>query len=149
MAHAYGDPRMCQNYYCHKKDNYNEEFKNIQNSTFVFRLNAIISNVAAKSRSLIEDVDTNTVECFNNAIAKYIGGKRTNYALKGGYQGRCHAAVVSFNSKAALSTIQKAFTERSPGGKVEEVENKRALKRKYNVEHPTKKEEIKRDTKLK
>ncbi|CAH0717090.1 unnamed protein product, partial [Brenthis ino] len=81
--------------------------------------------------------------------AKFIGGKRTNFALKGGYQGRCHAAAVSFNSRAALSAIQKAFTEKNPGGKVEEVEKKKALKRKYNVEHPTRKKEIKRDTKTK
>nr|XP_049695130.1 uncharacterized protein LOC110371421 isoform X2 [Helicoverpa armigera]XP_049695131.1 uncharacterized protein LOC110371421 isoform X3 [Helicoverpa armigera] len=146
LAHAYGDHRMCQSYFCDKKNNYNEEFKKIQNSTFAFRLNAIISNVAAKSRSLIEDVDTNTVECFNNVIAKFIGGKRTNFALKGGYQGRCHAAAVSFNTKAALSTVQKAFTEKSPSGKVEEVEKKRALKRKYNVEHPTKKKRKLRET---
>ncbi|CAH0731040.1 unnamed protein product, partial [Brenthis ino] len=125
-----------------KKNNFNEEFKKNQNSTFAFRINAIISNIAAKSRSLIEDVDTNTVECFNNVIAKFIGGKRTNFASKGGYQGRYHAAAVSFNSRAALSTIQKAFIEKNPGGKVEEVEKEKALKRKYNVGHPTKKRKL-------
>ncbi|KAL4718464.1 hypothetical protein ACJJTC_017658 [Scirpophaga incertulas] len=66
---------MCQDYNCKKKSLQNG-LKDIQNSTFLFRINAIISNVASKSRSLIEDVDTNAVECFNNVIAKFIGGKR-------------------------------------------------------------------------
>lgn len=89
VAHAFGDHRMCQEYYCTKDKNDNEELKKIQNSSFIFRINAIVSNVAAKSRSLIEDVDTNTVECFNSVIAKFIGGKRINFSLedtKGGAQ---------------------------------------------------------------
>lgn len=69
VALAFGDHRMCQEYYCNKDRNDNEELKKIQNSTFIFRINVIVSSVAAKSRSLIEDVDTNTVECFNSVIA--------------------------------------------------------------------------------
>lgn len=139
MAHAYGDHKMCHYYYCEKQENENVEQKMIQNSTFAFRVNAIVSNVAAKSRSLIEDVDTNTVECFNSVIAKFIGGKRTNFAQKRGYQSRCSAAVVSFNTKSAVTCIQKAFTGKNPGGKIEEMDKRRALKRKYFVEHPVKK----------
>ena len=92
-----------------KIKNDNEELKNIQNSTLIFRINAIVSNVAAKSRSLIEDVDTNTVECFNSVIAKFIGGKRINFSFKGGYQERCSADVLSFNCQSGLSAVQKAF----------------------------------------
>lgn len=146
MPHAYGDHKMCQSYYCEKKDNENNELKKVQNSTYAFRINAIVSSVAAKSRSLIEDVDTNIVECFNSVIAKFIGGKRTNLAQKQGYQGRCSAAVVSFNTKSAISSIQKAFTGKDPGGKIEEMEKKRALKRKYFVEHPVKKKRALKET---
>ncbi|CAG4967512.1 unnamed protein product [Parnassius apollo] len=132
VAHDFGEE-----YYCTKDKNDNGELKKIQNSTFIFRMNAIISNVAAKSRSLVEDVDTNTVECFNSVIAKFIGVKRTNYALKGGYQGRCSAAVVSFNCKSALSAIQKALNK-SPKGRVKIIERRSARKRKLNLEHPVK-----------
>lgn len=145
VAHAYGDHTMCQNYYCNKEKNDNN-FKIIQNSTFLFRVNAIISNVAAKSRSLIENVDTNTVECFNNVIAKFIGGKRVNFALRRGYQGRCSAAVVSFNSESAISSVQKTVTNSSPGGIVEKIEKKRAQKRKLNVMNPAKKRKILKET---
>lgn len=139
VAHAFGDHRMCQEYYCNKHRNDNDELKKIQNSTFIFRINAIVSNVAAKSRSLIEDVDTNTVECFNSVIAKFIGGKRINFSLKGGYQGRCSAAVLSFNSQSGLSAVQKAFLNKSPKGRVKIIERRRAQKRKLNFEHPVKK----------
>ncbi|CAG5053168.1 unnamed protein product [Parnassius apollo] len=105
-------------------------------------INAIVSSIAAKSRSLIEDVDTNNVECFNSVIAKFIGGKRINFALKGGYQGRCSAAVVSFNTKSAISTVQSAFTGKCPGGNAVIVERKRSQKRKINFEHPKKKRRI-------
>ncbi|KAL4718047.1 hypothetical protein ACJJTC_012087 [Scirpophaga incertulas] len=138
VSHAYGDHRMCQDYNCKKKSLQNG-LKDIQNSTFLFRINAIISNVASKSRSLIEDVDTNAVECFNNVIAKFIGGKRVNFALKRGYQGRCAAALVSFNSKSAISSVQAAFTNKNPEGRVKEIERRRAHKRKLNIENPTKK----------
>lgn len=47
----------------------------IENSTFMFRLRAIVANVTAKARSHIEDVDTNSVERFNSVVAKYVGGK--------------------------------------------------------------------------
>ncbi|KAL4714306.1 hypothetical protein ACJJTC_009658 [Scirpophaga incertulas] len=138
VSHAYGDHRMCQDYNCKKKSLQNG-LKDIQNSTFLFRINAIISNVASKSRSLIEDVDTNAVECFNNVIAKFIGGKRVNFALKRGYQGRCAAALVSFNSKSAISSVQAALTNKNPEGRVKEIERRRAHKRKLNIENSTKK----------
>ncbi|XP_045455750.1 uncharacterized protein LOC123665502 [Melitaea cinxia] len=142
LLHAYGDHKMCQSYYCDREENNSDELKIIQNSTFAFRINAIVSNVAMKSRSLIEDVDTNIVECFNSVIAKFIGGKRANFSLKQGYQSRCSAAVVSFNSKSAISSVQKEFTNKNSSGRIEEMERKRALKRKHFVQHPVKKKRI-------
>ncbi|XP_050671428.1 uncharacterized protein LOC126969880 isoform X2 [Leptidea sinapis] len=145
LSHAYGNHQLCQNYFCDKDKNCGGELLKIENSTFIFRINAIVSNVASKSRSLIEDVNTNTVECFNSVIAILTGGKRINFALKGGYQGRCAAAVVSFNTKSAVSTIQKAITSNAPGGLAEEIEKRRAKKRKLNMEHPVKKRRVLKD----
>lgn len=166
LSHAYGDHRMCQDYNCDKGNVFSDGLKCIQNSTFLFRLNSIISNVAAKSRSLVENVNTNIVKCFNNVIAKFIGGKRINFALKQGYQGRVSAAVVSFNEKAAISHVFKTLTNKNqsaaglagvakvgtavgpvaaagPAGLAEVVERKRekerAQKRKSSLEHPAKK----------
>lgn len=71
-----------------KTDLRNSTFKDIQKSAFLFRINAIVGTVANKSRSLIEDVDTNAVERFNSVIAKFIEGKRVNFSQKQGYQAR-------------------------------------------------------------
>lgn len=141
IAHAYGDHRLCSEYNCTKEKNYFTEriMKQVQNSTFLFRVKAIIATAANKARSLIEDVDTNAVERFNSIIAKFVGGKRINFASRRGYQGRCAAAVVSYNNETAISSVQKSILGRSPRGKVKEVERRRSLKRKRNQAHPTKK----------
>ncbi|CAG4933082.1 unnamed protein product [Parnassius apollo] len=102
-----------------------------------------ISNVAVKSRSLIENVNTNLVECFNSLIAKFIGGKRINFALKREYQGRCNSAVVKFNEKSAISYVQNTLTnkDRPEMGFANVVEKKReeAQKRKNNSGRPVRK----------
>lgn len=74
--------------------------------------------------------------------SKFIGGKRINFALKRGYQGRCNAAVVKFNEKSAISYVQNKLTNknRTEEGLAEVVERKReeAQKRKNNSERPAK-----------
>lgn len=139
VAHAYGDHRLCSDYNCSKDKNICNTVRKIDNSMFLFRINAIAATVANKARSLIEDVDTNKVEGFNSVIAKFVGGKRINFSQRRGYQGRCSAAVVSFNSGTAISSVQKQILGKSPRGTVKQIENRRALKRKWNREHPTKK----------
>lgn len=44
---------------------------------------------------MISDVDSNVVESYNIIIAKVIGGKRINFAMKGLYVGRCYAAAIA------------------------------------------------------
>lgn len=43
---------------------------------------AIFEYLSKHSNSLIQDVDSNIVEQFNNVICKYIGGKRVNFTQK-------------------------------------------------------------------
>lgn len=50
----------------------------------------------------MQDVDSNIVESYNSIIAKVIGGKRVNYALKRSYVGRCYAATVAKNSRRPI-----------------------------------------------
>lgn len=140
IAHAYGDHHLCSDYNCSKEKNITgSTMKLVQNSTFLFRVKSIIATAANKARSLIEDVDTNAVERFNSVIAKFVGGKRINFSSRRGYQGRCAAAVVSYNNEKAISSVQKSILGKSPTGKVKEIERRRSLKRKRNQEHPTKK----------
>jgi len=39
--------------------------------------------VAFHADSLIHNLNNNFVECYNSVVAKFIGGKRVNYSLRG------------------------------------------------------------------
>jgi len=65
-------------------------------------MNSIIRQLGRHSKSLMQDVDSNIVESYNSIIAKVIGGKRVNYALKRSYVGRCYAATVAKNSRRPI-----------------------------------------------
>ena len=58
----------------------------------------------------------NPAEHFNSLIAKFLAGKRVNFALRGTYESRCYNAVTSYNAKdySLLSKIQQKM---SPGKK--------------------------------
>lgn len=67
-------------------------------------------NLVSNAESLILDMTNNTVEQFNNVIAKFIGGKRVNFTGRGSYQARCFGAVTSWNSDLAVhSCLKKKF----------------------------------------
>ncbi|XP_045764081.1 uncharacterized protein LOC123866492 [Maniola jurtina] len=89
-------------------------------------------HLASNAESLILDVTNNTVEQFNNVIAKFIGGKRVNYTTRGSYQARCFGAVTSWNSDLAIhSRLSKKIQGCSPGKYTETfVERKRRTKQK-------------------
>lgn len=53
-----------------------------------------VSYLAEHARCLSDNVDTNLVEQFN-AITQNTRGKRTNYTLRGSYQGRRFAVFVA------------------------------------------------------
>jgi len=61
-----------------------------------------IRYLARHTSSLILNVDSNIVESFNAIIAKLIGGKRINFALKGSYAERCTIATVTTNCKRSF-----------------------------------------------
>lgn len=87
------------------------------------------------ARSLLQDKDSNRVETFNSVISKHTGGKRVNYGLKGSYEARCNAAVVSFNTSEPLSRLSDALGTK-PGQNALIFEEK---KRKYERKnYPTK-----------
>jgi len=60
--------------------------------------------------------NNNAAELYNSILAKFVGGKRVNFSLKGSYQLRCNIAVTAFNSGAnRLSIFNKQVTTKSPG----------------------------------
>jgi len=49
-------------------------------------LTGAINLVAHHSDSLLYSVNNNCAEAHNSIIAKYVGGKRVNYSLRGNYK---------------------------------------------------------------
>ncbi|KAK4874977.1 hypothetical protein RN001_014337 [Aquatica leii] len=64
-----------------------------------------VRRVAYHSKSLIYDVTNNSAELYNSHVAKFVGGKRVNFAFRRGYQTRCEAAVVARNEVGTLHEI--------------------------------------------
>jgi len=85
-----------------------------QDYEFYEALNKILRNLARHSSSLLQDVDSNIVESFNSIIAKFIGVKRINYALKNSYYTRCMLATISKNNKRPIYSLHKALYKKSP-----------------------------------
>lgn len=61
-------------------------------------------------------------------VAKLIGGKRVNFAMRGSYRVQCAAAVVQYNSGEALYSLHKKLFNSSPGVFTKIIENKRKNK---------------------
>ncbi|XP_049705378.2 uncharacterized protein LOC126056452 [Helicoverpa armigera] len=126
MNHAFGDHESCKDYYCQSSRASEDLTLTLKTCSIWFRIKTIVTAVAAKSRSLINDADSNRVECFNSIVAKFVGGKRVNFSLKRAYKARCEAAVVAFNTKKPLYNLQKSMLGRSPSTKVKSLETRRA-----------------------
>lgn len=129
--HALGDHRQCHTRYCAKEKSIaSSTIAEVEHSALWFRLKVILQSVASKSRSLLEDVDTNSVERFNSIIAKFVGGKRINFTTRRAYQSRCNAAVVSYNTNRPLYTLHKKMLGKSPRNCIKRLDRKRDMKRK-------------------
>lgn len=92
------------------------------------RVQHVVGVVASNSRSLVVDVNSNRVEGLNSVIAKLVGGKRTNLSSRQTYLTRCHTAVVSFNTKKPVYTLQKHILQKSPKCKSKLLEERRIQK---------------------
>lgn len=124
--HVFDNHSSCKAYFCNDVGtNKNNE---ILLSAFWLKIKAIVGCVASHSRSLINDVDSNDVERFNGIVAKFVGGKRINFSLKQSYQARCSAAVVSYNTKKPLYTLQKSILGCSPSSGAKKLEERRIRK---------------------
>lgn len=145
IYHAFGNHENCKDFYCSKEKTIQSNME-IKNTTFWFRILTILQSLTAKSRSMLEDVDTNAVERFNSVIAKVVGGKRINFSLRRGYRARCNAAVVSFNNDHPRHLLHKKILGRSPRSLLKNFEERRLKKKILNKTKPHKKNRmLKRD----
>ncbi|GBP49716.1 hypothetical protein EVAR_33470_1 [Eumeta japonica] len=126
--HVFGDHSDCEDYYCSPEKKL--EIDNVPNIRELMA--SLISNASAlayHAQSLIYKLNKNRAEQLNSVIAKYVGGKRINYALKNSYALRCYAAVVAFNTGTPIYTLYKTISKKSPSAAVKKLED---CKRKAN-----------------
>jgi hypothetical protein len=82
--------------------------------------------------SLILNMTNNLAEQYNSIVCKFIGGKRINFSLKGGYQTRCEAAAVSFNSGGDYHRlVHKELIQKSPHGSTKKYIEKMKKRKSY------------------
>ncbi|CAB3249485.1 unnamed protein product [Arctia plantaginis] len=128
--HAFRHHTKCLDHYCRSEKKNEDLVLRVKNSAFWAKIQYIVGIVAAHSRSLINDCDSNAVEQFNCIIATFVGGKRTNLVQRQTYQSRCAAAVVAFNTNRPLYNIQKSLLGKSPKSKSKTFEGKKIQKNK-------------------
>ncbi|KAF4523985.1 hypothetical protein B566_EDAN013827 [Ephemera danica] len=73
-----------------------------------------VRKLALCARSLIYDVDNNSLEGYNSGLAKLNGGKRINNSLRDGFNTRCAGAVISHNDGRMHYWTHKSLCEKSP-----------------------------------
>lgn len=125
--HVFGDHSDCEEYYCSPEKKL--EPNNIPNITeLLAKLMANTTALSNHAQSLLHNLNNNRAEQFNSIVAKYVGGKRINYALTNSYTLRCYAAVVAFNTGAPIYTLHKTISHKSPSVAMKTFEMRKRTK---------------------
>lgn len=147
--HAFDNHTKCKSYFCNSSQTEGNIPQDFFTSALWQKICYYINNIAGHSRSLVHDVDSNIVESFHSVVAKFVGGKRVNYSCRRGYQTRCSASAVNFNTKRKpMSILYKTIVGVSPKGKMNTLDRKYQKKRR-NLKrlHYTKRQTLaKKDT---
>lgn len=76
---------MVFRYFCNAEPNVQNYVPEMEKCGLWQDISAAKNLVAYHADSLIYDVNNNYVECYNSVVAKFVGGKRVNYSLRGNY----------------------------------------------------------------
>ncbi|XP_054257576.1 uncharacterized protein LOC129005927 [Macrosteles quadrilineatus] len=117
-SHVFGEHLKCREigYFCDgPKDNEKNYVPELKEAGIYTEVMSTVGSLADHARSLMMKMNNNTAEHYNSIVAKFIGGKRVNFALKRSYKARCFAAVVSHNSQLPLYKLHKNMYSKSPG----------------------------------
>jgi hypothetical protein len=100
IYHVFGDHQNCASYFCKK------EVSDTSNSITLMRECGVLDDISTytnklkfHAKSLLLHFTNNPVESFNSVVAKFVGGKRVNHTKRVGYELRCVAAAISYNSQ--------------------------------------------------
>lgn len=126
--HVFGCHSKCteRGYFCNASIEEENLVPLLQSFGIWKEIQAAKNLVAHHSSSLIHNVSTNMVESYNSKLCKFVGGKRVNFALRGGYQARSELAVISHNTdEKAHSSVIHHITGESPGMYTKKHESRR------------------------
>lgn len=115
--HVFGCHKKCNIYFC-KRQLVSESsiLKRMQDCGMYSDITSCMNRLKFHAPSLIRYVTNNYAESFNSVVAKFVGGKRVNFAKRGSYEMRCNAAGLSFNERGMYhETLHHAITGRSAG----------------------------------
>ena len=126
--HVFGNHERCETYFC-ENENVDSKIEEMKSCGMLEKVMSAANALADHSGSLFEFVHTNRVEHFNSIVAKFIGGKRVNFALRRSYSGRSFAAAVSHNTRRPLYKLHKAMFRSSPGKFTKRTELKRSTRK--------------------
>ncbi|KAK4885390.1 hypothetical protein RN001_001661 [Aquatica leii] len=115
--HILGRHQQCQKYFCNGAKDGEEDLVDVYSQCGLLEaITTIVQRLASHASSLLYDTDTNSAETFNSIVAKFVGGKRINFSLKGSYKLRCEMAAISYNSGGKLlSLLHEDLCGRPPG----------------------------------
>lgn len=114
--HRLGQHDNCVDYFCKGPKIGETNFVlEAEKTGLMADIRSISYRLALNTDSLIENMDNNPCEQFNSLINKHVGGKRINFTQGNNYKTRVEAAVVAYNSKNYIRSIQKKMIVNSPG----------------------------------
>lgn len=128
IHHVFGDHSNCPEYI---KENCKEEENHIpalmQSGTYD-KLSIPIRKLMYCSKDLLLGETNNIAEHYNSIVAKFVGGKRINFALSNSYSYKANAAAVQFNTKRAVTALYQTVFQRDPPVLTQKIELKRLQK---------------------
>lgn len=105
-CHVFGDHDKCKAYFC--KGGIDENVvPEMKKCGLWYEIYSILNHIVTNAESLLMAQTNNIAEQFNSIIAKFIGGKRVNYCLRGSYEMRCFAAAAKQNTGNLVKTLAK------------------------------------------
>lgn len=128
IHHVFGDHSNCPDYikeYCKEEENY---IPALMKSGTYEKLSSPIRKLMYCAKDLLLGENNNIAEHYNSIVAKFVGGKRVNYALSNSFKYKANAAAVQFNSKRAVTALYQTAFNRNPPALTQKIELKRLQK---------------------
>lgn len=128
VSHVFGDHRNCPEYikeHCKEEENFIPAL--IESGSYE-KLSAPIRKLQYCAKDLLLGETNNIAEHYNSIVAKFVGGKRVNFALSNSFHFKAHAAAVQFNTKTAVTSLYQTVFQRNPPALTQKIEQKRLSK---------------------